>query len=256
MAYSLGIDIGSVTSKGVILNDGDLVAHTVIQSGINYTAAAIRLRDELVEKSGISFDDIRSIASTGQGADRVEYSQKKIDNIRCCARGIRSIFESVKTVVDVQGQLSQVIRINEQGRVSGFVVSEKCAAGSGRFLQIIANILRVDLDDIGELSLRAQNPVTFTTGCAVFSESEAISRVSEGFSKEDILAGVHRSIANKISVLVDRIGMEQEVAITGGGGLDIGLIAAIEEKLGITLRVPERPQIITALGAAIMAAEV
>jgi len=153
----------------------------------------------------------------------------------------------------VQGMSSQVIRLKEGGQVINFVVSEKCAAGSGRFLEVIANVLRIDLKDIGPLSLKSKNPITFTTGCAVFGESEAISRVSEGISKEDILAGVHKALANKISTLIDRIGVEEQWAISGGGGLNVGLIKSVEERLGIQLLVPPQPQIITALGAAIMA---
>jgi len=148
-----------------------------------------------------------------------------------------------------------VIRINKEGQVTNFVVSEKCAAGSGRFLEIIANVLRIDLKNVGPLSLKSTNPVTFTTGCAVFGESEAISRVSEGISKEDILAGVHKALADKLSTLVDRVGLEEQCAISGGGGLNVGLIHSLEEKLGIQLLVPSQPQFITALGAAIMAEE-
>ena len=148
-----------------------------------------------------------------------------------------------------------MIRLSEEGKVTNCVVSEKCAAGSGRFLNIIANVLRIDLEDIGPLSLGSRNPVTFTTGCAVFGESEAVSRVAEGISKEDILAGVHKALADKISTLIDRVGLEKQCAISGGGGLDIGLIKSVEEKLGIQLLVPPQPQLVTALGAAIMAEE-
>jgi predicted CoA-substrate-specific enzyme activase len=134
-------------------------------------------------------------------------------------------------------------------------VSERCAAGSGRFLQIIAHVLKVDIKDVGSLSLQARNPVTFTTGCAVFGESEAISRVAEGASKEDILAGVHNSLAAKISNLIDQVGLEEDCAITGGGALDVGLVMRVEERLGVHLLVPPQPQITAALGAALVAAE-
>ncbi|MBM4432690.1 MAG: 2-hydroxyglutaryl-CoA dehydratase, partial [Chloroflexi bacterium] len=146
-------------------------------------------------------------------------------------------------------------KINEKGQVINFVVSEKCAAGSGRFLNIMANVLRIKLEDIGPLSLKAKKPVTFTTGCAVFGESEAISRVSEGASKEDILAGVHKALAKKVSALVERVGLEKDCAISGGGALNIGLVKSVEEELGCKLLVPPQPQFVTALGAAIMAEE-
>jgi len=251
----MGIDIGSGTSKGVITEDGKLLAYHLLPSGVNYRATAEKLREELLAKTGLSSKDIAYTIATGYGADSIPFSNEQVSDIRCCARGINSIFPSVRTVIDVQGMSSQVIRLNEKGQVINFVVSEKCAAGSGRFLDVIANVLRIDLEDIGSLSLKSKNLVTFTTGCAVFGESEAISRVAEGASKEDILAGVHRALANKVSTLVERVGLEKDCAISGGGALNVGLVKSVEEKLGIELLVPPQPRFVTALGAAMMAEE-
>ena len=131
----------------------------------------------------------------------------------------------------------------------------KCAAGGGCFLDIIANVLQINLEDIGPLSLKSDNPVIFTTACAVFGESEAVSRVAEGVAKEDILAGIHEALASKISALVHRVGLEEKCAISGGGGLNVGLVKRVEERLGVQLLVPPQPQLITALGAAILAEE-
>ncbi len=255
MAWFVGIDIGSATSKGVITKDGDLVVHHLLPSGTDYKMTAEKLREELLSKASLSQKEIACTIATGRGANNVLFAGQQVADIICCARGINSIFPSVRTVIDVEDQSSQVIRIGEEGRVVNFTTSEKCAAGSGRFLQVIANVLRMDLKDIGPLSLKSGNPVTFTTGCAVFGETEAISRVAEGNSKEDILAGVHKALAEKIFALAERLGLEEQYAITGGGGLDIGLIKAIEGKLGIQLLVPPYPQLVTALGAAIIAAE-
>lgn len=255
MAYFMGIDIGSGTSKGVITKDGKPLAYHLLPSGVDYRAVAQRLREELLTKVGLSPEDIVCTIATGQGSGSVPFSNQQVTDIRCCARGINSIFPSVRTIIDVQGQCSQVIRLSEKGRVTNFVVSEKCAAGSGRFLEVIANVLQVELGDIGPLSLKSKNPVIFTTSCAVFGESEAVSRVVEGTAKEDIVAGIHEALANKISALIDRVGLEKECAISGGGALNIGLIKSLEGKLGIKLLVPPQPQIVTALGAAIMAEE-
>ena len=255
MDWFMGIDIGSGTSKGVIIKDGKPVAYHLLPSKANYRAAAQKLSEELLAKVGLSPQDITYTIATGYGAASVPFSNQQVADIRCCAKGISSLFPSVRTVIDVQEMSSQVIRLDEEGQVTNFVVSEKCAAGSGRFLKIIANVLRIDLNDIGPLSLKSKNPITFTTGCAVFGESEAISRVSEGMSKEDILAGVHKALANKISTLIDRVGLEEQCAISGGGGLNVGLIKSVEEKLGVQLLVPLQPQLVTALGAAIMAQE-
>ena len=255
MAWFMGIDIGSATSKGVITKDGELLTYHLFPSGANYRVSAQKLRDELLAGAGLTPEDIAATAVTGYGAGSVPFSGVEVADLRCCARGISTIFPSVRTVIDVGEQSSQVIRLSEKGQVIDFAISERCAAGSGRFLNVIANVLRIDLKDIGPLSLQSKNPVTFTTGCAVFGESEAVSRVAEGFSKEDILAGVHKALADKISALIDRVGLEEQCAISGGGGLDIGLIKSVEEKLGVQLLVPPQPQIITALGAAIMAEE-
>ncbi len=255
MSWFMGIDIGSGSSKGVITDDGKISAYHILPSGINYRATAQKLREELLARINLSPDDIASTIATGYGAGSIPFDCKQASDTRCCARGINSIFPSVRTIVDIQGQSSQVIRIDDRGRVINSVVSEKCAAGSGRFLDIVANVLRIELKDVGPFSLKSKNPVSFTTGCAVFGESEAISRVSEGFSKEDILAGVHRALANKISALMDSVGLEEECAISGGGGLNVGLIKSVEENLGIHLRVPPQPQFVTALGAAIIAQE-
>jgi predicted CoA-substrate-specific enzyme activase len=255
MAYFMGIDIGSGTSKGVITQGNKPLVHHLLISGINYQKTAETLREELLRKAGLSQGDIAYTVATGHGSGKVPYANERVVDIRCCARGMHSIFPSVRTIIDVQGMSTQVLRINERGLVTNFIVSEKCAAGSGRFLDVIANVLRINLKDFGPLSLKSQKPITFTTSCAVFGESEAISRVAEGVPKEDILAGVHQALASKIATLVERVGLELDCAVSGGGGLNTGLVKSIEETLGIKLLVPPQPQFVNALGAAVMAEE-
>lgn len=253
MAWFLGVDIGSGSSKGVLILNTEPQAYYWIPSGFNYREAAQQLRERLLAKVGISAKEVTNTVATGYGAASVSYSDLNVADIRCCARGINYLFPQVRTVIDVQGMSTQVIRVNSEGRVINFAVSERCAAGSGRFLNIMANVLRIDLNDVGLLSLKSCNPVNFTTGCAVFGESEAISRVSEGASKEDILAGVHKALADKISGLVSRVKLVMKCAISGGGGLNVGLVKSLEEKLQIELQVPPKPQFVNALGAAVMA---
>lgn len=255
MAWFAGVDVGSVTVKVVITENGEIKAYHLTPAGSNYRVAAQKAMEEALAEAGLSLEDMANIVATGYGASNVESASQQVTDISCCARGISHTFPAVRTVIDVGGQASKVIRVNAEGKATNFVISERCAAGSGRFLQIIANVLRIDLDSVGPLSLQAKNPVTYTTGCAVFGESEAVSRVAEGTPKEDILAGVHNSIAAKISNLIDRVGLEQECAFTGGGALDVGLIKRVEEKLGIHLLVPPQPQLTAALGAALVAEE-
>lgn len=255
MALFAGIDVGSVTTKVVITRDSELTAYHVIPSGANYKMAAQKAMEEVLAKAGLSLKDIACIVATGYGAGSADFASLQVTDISCCAKGVNHLFPSVRTVIDVGGQASKAIRVNEEGRTTNFVVSERCAAGSGRFLQIIARVLQIELGDVGPLSLQAKKPVIYTTACAVFGESEAISRIAEGTPKEDILAGVHKAMALKIYSLVSGVGLEEDCAIAGGGALDVGLIKRLEEKLEVHLLVPPQPQIMAALGAALMAEE-
>jgi predicted CoA-substrate-specific enzyme activase len=254
MACYMGIDIGSTTIKGVILRDGRLEAYHILTSGVDYRSVAQDLRDKLLTKTGLLDRELAGTVFTGHGAGIIPLNCKHVTDMLCCARGINYVFPSARTVIDVQGQSSQVIQLDEKGNVVSFAVSEACASCSGCFIEVITNVLRIGLDEIGPLSLNAKNPFTFTTGCAVFGESEAISRVAEGVPKEDTLAGVHKALASKISLLIDRVGLKEPCAINGGGGLNIGLIKELES-LGIQLLIPGQPQIINALGAALLAEE-
>ncbi len=253
MNYFMGIDIGSAYSKGVITKDSQLLAYHVIPSGANYGTAANIIKGELLKKSNLSQDDIAEVVATGTGAGNVAFAARQASEMICTARGINHIFPQVKTAIEVAGQSSKVIKINERGMVTDFTVSEKCAAGSGRFIEVIANVLRIELKDFGPLSLKSKGPVSFGTGCAVFGESEAVTRVAEGVPKEDIAAGVNLSLAGKISSLARKIKFEEPCAICGGGALNAGLIKAVEQELHIRLLIPQQPQIITALGATAIA---
>jgi (R)-2-hydroxyacyl-CoA dehydratese activating ATPase len=253
MAWFMGIDIGSGMSKGVIVQDGNPATYHMLASGVNYKAASLKLRGELLAKAGLDAEAISRTVTTGRGANLIPFSSKYVADLQCCAKGINSIFPEARMVIDVQGQSIQAIRL-EEGRVINFAVSESCAGSSGSFIEVIANVLQINLEEIGPISLKSEKPVTFTTGCAVFGESEAVSRIAEGISVEDILAGVHKSIADKISSLIARIGLEEPCAISGGGGLNIGIVKKVEDH-GIKLLVPDYPQFINALGAAVMAKE-
>ena len=253
MNWFAGIDLGSAYSKGVIISDSEIVASHVIKSGSDYGAAAEVIRMELIDRAGLSQDDVLHTVAAGSGADSVSFAGRMSSDIVCTARGVHSIFPQARTVVDVANLSTKAIRLDSEGTVTNFTVSEKCAAGGGRFIEVIANILRVDLVDFGRIAARSENPIEFGTGCAVFGESEAITRVSEGIPKEDIAAGVNRALARRISSLVKKVRMEEPCVICGGGALSAALMEAVETELHISLLVPPHPQIITAYGAAISA---
>jgi predicted CoA-substrate-specific enzyme activase len=252
MSWFLGVDIGSAYSKGVMTRDFELVAsHTVI-SGANYRTSARAIRSRLIGELNLTNSDIVNTVATGHGADNLDFADQKASDVVCTARGINRIFPQARTVIDLGSQSTRVIRLNGEGIITNFTVSEKCAAGSGRFVEVIANILRVDLAGFGTLAARSRSPIVFGTGCAVFGESEAITRISEGIPKEDIAAGVNKALADKISSLVKKIKLEEPCAICGGGALNTSFVKTVEDELSTSILLPPNPQIIAALGAAII----
>ena len=255
MVYVAGVDIGSAFSKAVIVAENEIISYHVMPSGGDYKRVARDVIREALARAKLSLKDINYTVATGYGAASVSFSSGAASDISCLARGVYYLFRTARTAIDIGGQFTRVFRVDNRGRATAFLLSEKCAAGSGRFLQVIAKVMQIELKDIGELSLKSRTRVDFNTGCAVFAESEAVSRIAEGATKEDILAGLHRTLAAKVQTMVQRLGIEADCALVGGGAKDIGLVKSIEESLACSLLVPEEPQVVAALGAALMAAE-
>jgi len=255
MVYVVGIDIGSAFSKGIVMCDQKIVGSYVMPSGGNYTLTADRVKEELLSKAGLSSNDILYSVATGYGAKNVTFANDVITDISCHSRGIFYLFPSVRTVVDVGDLFSKAFRIDERGNSLTFLLSGKCAGGSARVLQVIAKVLQVKVEEIGELSLQSRKMIDFNTGCAVFAETEAVSRIAEGASREDLLAGIHRALAAQINSLAERIGIERDYALVGGGAKDVGLVKAVEEMVGFAIVVPEKPHLTAAIGAAVIARE-
>jgi len=253
MSWFMGIDLGSAYTKAVLLKDFEIIGSHVIRSGADYRASADAVTIELTERANLKLNDVLRIVATGSGADSVGFAAQKASDMVCTARGIHSILPQARTVIDVASLSTKVIQVGAEGTVTNFTVSEKCAAGGGRFIEVIADILRVDLVDFGPLAARSTSPIEFGTGCAVFGESEAITRVSEGIARADIAAGVNRALAGKISSLVRKIRMEEPCAICGGGAHNTALVQAVKGELNVGLLIPPDPQLVTALGAAVAA---
>jgi predicted CoA-substrate-specific enzyme activase len=255
MACVIGIDIGSAFSKGILMCDQKIIESYVMRSGGNYTLAADRVKEKLLYKTGLSSDDILYSVATGYGAKNVSFANDVITDISCHSRGIFYLFPSVRTVVDVGDLFSKAFRIDERGNSLTFLLSGKCAGGSARVLQVIAKVLQLQVEEIGKLSLQSQKRIDFNTGCAVFAETEAVSRIAEGASKEDLLAGIHRALAAQINSLAERIGIEKDFSLVGGGARDLGLVKAVEEIIGFEIVVPEKPHLTAAIGAAVRSGE-
>jgi predicted CoA-substrate-specific enzyme activase len=255
MIFVLGIDIGSASSKGIALGDQGPLGSFECSSGGDFKLTAERVRGELLSKIRKSASDISRTVATGYGSKLVTFADEVKPDIVCHAKGVSALLPSVRTAIDVGDLYTNILRIDGNGSVHNFLLSGKCAGGSGRILQVIAKVLQVKVEEIGELSLKSKKRIEFNTGCAVFAESEAISRLSQEVTKEDLLAGIHRALAAQINSLAERIGVEQDVAMVGGGARDVGLVQALKEIRGHNILVPQNPHMTAALGAAILGME-
>ena len=251
---TVGIDIGSITSKAVILNNGEVIGSNVIQSGFDGGASAIKVFKQLLEDARIAESDIKQVVSTGYGRNNVKFAGKVITEISCHGAGAHFLNPEVRTIIDIGGQDSKALSIDASGKVKDFAMNDKCAAGTGRFLEVMANALSVDLNDFGEISLQSDSPSTISSLCTVFAESEVISLISKGELRENIMAGIHESVAARVSALAKRVGVVEPVMMTGGVAKNIGVVTALEKRLGVSIMVSPFAQVNGAIGAAVLAA--
>jgi (R)-2-hydroxyacyl-CoA dehydratese activating ATPase len=251
---TVGIDIGSLATKCVALdtNTDKLDYHICLTSGDSKKAGECAYT-ELLKKSGIKENDISYVVTTGYGRENIPFSNANITEISAHAIGISFFFPKVKTLLDIGGQDSKAIKIGEDGRVEDFVMNDKCAAGTGRFLEVIAKALGVRLEDMGTISEQTDTKIKISNMCAVFAESEVISLVSKGMPVPEIIKGVHYSIAEKSSVLLKKICLTEPIAMSGGVAKNIGVVNELNKIFNFKLLVPETPQIIGAVGAALIA---
>ena len=198
---------------------------------------------------------IGRVVATGYGRIAVPFASKKVTEITCHARGAYHLFPQTRTVIDIGGQDSKVIRLGKDGRVVDFVMNDKCAAGTGRFLEVMARALEVSLEDMGRLSDLARERLTISSMCTVFAESEVVSLIAEGHPKEDIIRGLHDAVSERVAGMAERVGLENGVTMTGGVAKNAGVVRSLEERLGVKISRPEEPQIVGALGAALIAAD-
>jgi predicted CoA-substrate-specific enzyme activase len=211
--------------------------------------------EEALEQAGLSFDEISYVIATGYGRITVPFADRQITELTCHARGVVHSAPNVRLAIDIGGQDAKGLRING-GKLLDFVMSDKCAAGTGRFLELIADSLGLGLDELGGLSLKSTKKVSISSTCTVFARQEVVSRISEGVAVEDILAGVHDAIASRVARMVERLKVEPDVLFTGGVAKNIGVIKSLEENLGCKVLVPEEPLLSGAIGAALLGREI
>ena len=249
-----GIDIGSITAKAALFENGKLLATKVIFTGYNSEAAGLKVYEEILSEKGIDKNSVTKIVSTGYGRNSVKFADKSFTEIMCHAAGAYFLNPHVLTIIDIGGQDSKAILLDDKGKVKNFVMNDKCAAGTGRFLEVMARALEVNLDEFGAMSIKSKHPSKISSLCTVFAESEVISLIAKGNQRMDIVAGIHESIASRISSMIGRVGIKEPVMITGGVARNIGVIHALEKKLGIKIEVSPYAQVNGAIGAAILAA--
>ena len=254
--FAAGVDVGSTQTKAVVLDaERRVVARSLVDTGANVTRAAERAFDAALETGGLARADIAAVVGTGYGRYKVSFGDAQVTEIGCHARGAQMLFPATRTVIDMGGQDVKGIRVGERGEVNDFVMNDKCAAGTGRFLASAAEALGLSLDAIGSIALCARSPVRLSTVCAVFVESDVLSYLAAGRSVEDILGGVHSAIAARTAALVRRVGIEPEITFTGGVSRNVAMVHALEAKLGAKLNVGKEAAYTGALGAALFALE-
>ncbi len=254
---ALGIDIGSLTTEAVILDDSSILSFTITPAGDDPEASAKAAVDQALANAEIGPDGDLYIVSTGIGGKLISFSQQQKAITTCLARGIHWLFPEARTAIDLGAETATVLRINERGRVSDWVNHDKCAAGTGAFLQQMAKLMKMPLEEMSRLPAAVCSGPAITSTCAVFAESEVISHVHRDppTPKEEIIAGIYSSVVSRILTLCKRIGIERQVAVVGGVALNNGLIEMLEKEMGFGVMVPDAPQTTAALGAAIVARE-
>lgn len=254
MIYA-GIDIGSRAAKVIVMKDDSILSSYIGDTGPESVKTANLAMGKALEGTGLSIADIDYIVSTGYGRVLVPFAKENISEISCHAKGINWFFPSVRTILDMGGQDCKAIRCDGNGCVTSFVMNDKCAGGTGRFLEMIADVLNLKLSDIGQLSMTSDNKIPFNTICAVFAKTDAIKYMKKGIPKKDILAGLHEAISTRSYNLLKRVTIEKDFAITGGIAKNKGMVAKIQEKIGLQPMLCNDPQLVGAIGAALFAVE-
>jgi predicted CoA-substrate-specific enzyme activase len=231
------------------------MGQAILATGANSEKAGTDAFQDALNRAELALDNMDYIIGTGYGRKNIPFADGAVTEITCHARGAHFLFPDTRTIIDIGGQDSKVVSIDETGRPVDFSMNDKCAAGCGRFLEVMAKALETDLNEMGRLSLQSQNKIDISSMCTVFAESEVISAVASGQDRSDILNGIHYAIARRVGVMVEQVGVQDKITMTGGVAKNIGVVTALERQLGVKMIIPKDPQIIGALGAALIALE-
>lgn len=251
--YTMGIDIGSTSSKCVILKEGkEIAAKSLVNVGAG-TSGPERAIRQVLEEAGFRREMLRYVLATGYGRNSIDISDSEMSELSCHAKGARYLFPDAHTVIDIGGQDAKALRIGPNGMLENFVMNDKCAAGTGRFLDVMARILELEVSDLEKLGEQSTKQVNISSTCTVFAESEVISQLAHGSDRRDIIAGIHRSVASRVAGLVKRVGVEPRVVMTGGVAQNSGVRHALEKELGVEIYTSPLAPYAGAIGAALFA---
>ena len=251
---TVGIDVGSISAKAALIEDNRIVGSRLILTGYNARNAGKAVFNEPLAELKMEDQQVDRIVATGYGRNSVDVADNTVTEITCHGAGAHFQDPEVRTIIDIGGQDSKAIALDNSGRVKDFAMNDKCAAGTGRFLEVMARALEVDLDAFGEISLTADQPSAISSLCTVFAESEVISLIARGATRENIIAGIHESIGARVMAMANRVGIVEPLMMTGGVAKNIGVVNAIEKKAGCPVRVSTHAQVNGAIGAALIAA--
>lgn len=252
-----GVDLGSTYVKVVVLRNRKQMGYHIAPTGHDHDITSRQVLDRALEMAGLERESLDHIVSTGYGRRVTSLTTETISEISANTRGVQWVGAemNVRTIIDIGGQDTKVIALDNDQQITKFAMNDKCAAGTGRFLEVLARVLQVPLDEMGALSLKSEDPVDITTTCLVFAKSEVATLIFNGYEKKDIIAGIHKAVARRLAGMAKRVGLRKEIFFDGGPARNIGMVRAMERELGMVMIVPEMPQIVTATGAALIAAE-
>ncbi len=248
-----GVDIGSLSAEALLLGEDGVLAYAITATGAYPEQAARRCLGEALDRGGVREEALSRVVATGYGRIRVPFAGREVTEITCHGRGAHYLFPGTHTVIDIGGQDSKVITLDDQGRVTDFMMNDKCAAGTGRFLEVMAAALETDLEDMGRRSLEAKKGVSISSMCTVFAESEVVSLIAEGHRGEEIIRGIHEAISRRIFRMTKRLRVRGEITFSGGVAKNRGIAKALRNLFGMELNIPQEPQVVGALGAALCA---
>ncbi len=257
MPFFAGCDVGSLTSKAVIMKNGKITAGAIIKSRARPGDSAKEVMAEALRRANLAQNDIACCIGTGYGRDKISFVDESVSEISCHGKGARWLLPSAETVIDIGGQDCKTMKIDADGNVARFAANDKCASGTGRFLEVMASVLHVGMDELGKLTARSRSPITLASTCTVWAQADVIKYINSGVPIEDIGAGINTAMASRVAILVNAVKPSGDILMTGGVAKNIGVVSTLEKLLGMKIKKARKadPQIAGAIGAALLAAQ-